>query len=133
MLCLERDMKRSQLEEDATKSPHVAGIGIQLLGAYLRAEIIWCTYSLLYNGRFTIEPLRNAEVTNPQIILLRQEEVLRLDIAVDNVALVQMLQTESSLRHPTKNLRLIEQLSRSAVVSDPLREVTTFRIIHHDC
>jgi hypothetical protein len=74
----------------------------------------------------------DAEITQLHLSLCSEEYVLCLQVAVDDFAIVYVLDCEASLSEPLQNLLLRQKCFCLSGLSDALAEVSTLGIGHHD-
>ena len=79
-----------------------------------------------------LEVLGDAEVAQLDGVAAREEDVLRLEVAVDDLAVVHVLDGQADLREPGQDLLLGERMAVGLGREDALAEVAALRVAHHD-
>jgi len=124
LLDVERRDADQQLEEQYTQAVEVEAIVVACLQEHLRAHILRRTAEGV-RALGIVEPLAQAEVAEADMALVVEEDVLRLDVAVDYPLRVNMPQCEAQLSQvePCLGLRELtflpqvkEQLASRAVL-----------------
>ena len=119
--------------EDAAEGPHVRLVRVPLLPHELGAHVERRADARLREVGRLVEDARDAEVTELDRVVVHQEDVLRLDVAVDHtVALVDVHQREAQLREPLDDVRLRDLLPPLLVRLDPRVQVAARAERHHD-
>ena len=131
--------ERAHFVKQNTKSPDISfGIILTCLDK-LWCEIIGSTYDCFSLRLGGAENFGHTEVANFHLAILRHKDILRLDVSMQNLSVMQMLDTQANLSEPVENfvltpvLRLLVLLSRffdhfSVVALD----VSTLSILHHN-
>jgi len=118
--------------QDATKRPDIATEGIQGRRTNLGAQVAWRADHRFIDEVIGVENLRNAEVTDPQVLLLGQKEICAFKVPVEYLSAVQILETKTGLREPTENQRLWKRMLLISRTTDAMLHVATLCIVHDD-
>ena len=94
----------AELIQDATQHPHVRFVVVFLSHANLGGQVVWRTRLSLGHVQRIVELLWDAKVTNFSFVVFGEEDVLRLDVSVNDVPLVDVPQGQSELAKPVKYL-----------------------------
>mmetsp|Transcript_105291 Transcript_105291/g.280352 ORF Transcript_105291/g.280352 Transcript_105291/m.280352 type:complete len:280 (+) Transcript_105291:141-980(+) len=129
---VEGHLQGAELVEDAPHGPDVRGPGVGLLLADLRAEVVGRPDLRLRAGRGGAEHPRDAEVAHLEVPAPGEEEVPALQVAVQDVLLVDVLQREERLRHPLQDLLLGDGLARLPRELDLRGQVPPLAVGHED-
>mmetsp|Transcript_91424 Transcript_91424/g.282798 ORF Transcript_91424/g.282798 Transcript_91424/m.282798 type:complete len:272 (+) Transcript_91424:1-816(+) len=131
VLGIERHAERCHLVGDATQGPDVAAEGVRLLLADLRGEVVRSPDG---RARTVLGVLQHAG--NPEVSHLHratawpgQEDVLRLEVAVDDVPVVQVLQRQGCLGEPPQHVSFRKKLAAAFLAVDHAVEVALLRIV----
>ena len=84
----------------AAKRPDVGFLIVRLLLANFRRKVVGCTNSGLSAIISVLQNSCNAEITNLDLAALGHENVLRLEISVQNLSVVDVLDCKSHLDEP---------------------------------
>mmetsp|Transcript_31688 Transcript_31688/g.94138 ORF Transcript_31688/g.94138 Transcript_31688/m.94138 type:complete len:283 (+) Transcript_31688:436-1284(+) len=129
---VEGDTIRGHLVQDAAHGPDVGTPVVGLPEADLGAQVVGCADLRLCASRRALHDLRDAEVTDLDVVALGEEEVARLEVAMDDVHVVDVLQREDCLSEPAEHQILREVRAVLPVLLDPGGEVPTFAVVHGD-
>ena len=72
----------------------------------------------------------DSEITELDDVLLREEDVLALDIAMKNLTVVHVLHAQTYLREPVHDLRLGKVAT--SLVRNQFGDVATICVVHHN-
>mmetsp|Transcript_54094 Transcript_54094/g.142496 ORF Transcript_54094/g.142496 Transcript_54094/m.142496 type:complete len:286 (-) Transcript_54094:313-1170(-) len=128
---IEGDLQGSHLVEDAAHRPDVGRPRVGLLLADLGAQVVrrpdLCLGACYGGGK----DLRDTEVAHLQDVL-GEEEVAGLQVAVQDVPVVDVLQRQQTLREPSEDLVLGEGLATFSGLVYLLGEVPVLAEVHQD-
>ena len=120
VVAVEGALARAQLKEEAAERPHVGLVPVLLASVELRAHVEGRAHT---RGRQAlVHHLGDAKVAELEESRRGDEDVLRLEVAVQDAALVHVVQRERQLHQPLQDLLLRERL---ACHRDPPRQVGT--------
>ena len=88
------------LVQDATQWPNIWLLVVRLLLADLWREVVWCADSCLGTVVSVLEDTCNAEVSDLDLATLSHENVLRLEITVQNLPVVDVFDRKGHLDEP---------------------------------
>mmetsp|Transcript_101291 Transcript_101291/g.326511 ORF Transcript_101291/g.326511 Transcript_101291/m.326511 type:complete len:422 (-) Transcript_101291:94-1359(-) len=129
---LERNPASAHLVQNATHRPHVRRPRVGLVLADLRAEVVGGPDLRPRACQGVRQDLCDAEVPHAQDVVLGQEEVGGLQIAVQDVPVMQMLQCQDRLREPPENPILGQGLVGPAGNLDFAGELPALAEVHED-
>ena len=127
LLRAERRVADEHLVDEDPELPPVDALGVCLSEDHLRREVLGRPAERRRRGAAGLALLTEAKVREPEVPVLGDEDVLRLEVAVDDVRPVEVLEREEDLRGVEADLRLreaalelevVEHLSAGAVVDD---------------
>ena len=78
------------------------------------------------------EPFRDPEISNLDHLLRSEKYVLRLEVAVEDVLLVDVLEGEGNLDEPAEDVRFWEILVRLPLPLHDHAQVASIRVFHDD-
>ena len=84
-------LQRAELEQDAAKRPHVRRIVVGFRLTHLRRHVVRSTLNCKGLVRRAFKNLGNTEVAQFESVVLRQKYVLRLQVAMQNLASMDIL------------------------------------------
>ena len=90
--------------QDATKRPYVRFLIIRLLLANFRRKVVRRANSSLSAIICVLQDSSNAEIAYLDLATLSHENILRLEISVQNLSVVDVFDSESHLDEPIQNL-----------------------------
>ena len=125
-------LKRSHLVEQDTHGPDIALGVVRSALQHLRCYAIVRANQSLGLVSSSFQNFRNAEVTQLHHKVLRQENVLVLDIAMQNIVFVDVLHAETNLGKIVEDLVLGERLIPRLALIDQLIKAALLGILHHN-
>ena len=129
--CAPRLLQRTHLVEDAAQRPHVALVGVGLVLADLGRHVVRCAD---HSARCRHRALHN--LRDPKVAQLHEvfgdEDVLRLEVAVQDLLGVDVVQRHHQLDEPVEHLGLREVIFLLRPPLDGCREVAALTVGHHD-
>lgn len=96
--------QRYHLVENAAKRPDVWLLVVRLLLANLGRQVVWRADRSLSAVVGVLQNARDAEVADLDLVVLGHENVLRLKIAMQDFAIVDVLDGKSHLHEPVEDL-----------------------------
>mmetsp|Transcript_33108 Transcript_33108/g.87552 ORF Transcript_33108/g.87552 Transcript_33108/m.87552 type:complete len:430 (+) Transcript_33108:38-1327(+) len=132
VLGVEGHAQGGHLVNHAPQGPDVAAERVRLLLADLGTEVVGRTDGRPRECCGVLQHLGDAEVAHPQPVGGREEQVLALEVAVEDVLVVHVLQRQGPLGEPPQNLALLEGLPGLPGRADPLVQVPAVRVVHND-
>mmetsp|Transcript_85177 Transcript_85177/g.214799 ORF Transcript_85177/g.214799 Transcript_85177/m.214799 type:complete len:530 (+) Transcript_85177:155-1744(+) len=127
---IERHTPCAHLVQDAAHGPDIRTPRVGLALADLWAQVVRRADLRLGTSCCALEHLGNAEVAHLQIATLRQEEVPRLQIAVQDVHIMDVLQRKHGLSEPPQDLLLREGSPRLPHLFDFFRQISALAVVH---
>lgn len=134
---LERLAEGHQLVENSSGHPDVGWVGVGLPQADFWSQVIWSSELSLREIFITLEGFCNTEITYFQLVLsigvrvrnsyqsvLHEEDVLRLQVSMKHMVLMQILYCEEKLGDPVQHQTFIKTEIANACLSDSLGKVT---------
>lgn len=94
------------LVEDAAKGPDVRLLIVRLLLADFRRQVVRCSNGGLGTVVRVLENSCDTEISDLDLAILRHKNVLGLQVAMQNLPVVNMLDGQRHLYEPVKNLVL---------------------------
>eukprot|EP00962_Isochrysis_galbana_P056747 scaffold28837_cov116-Isochrysis_galbana.AAC.4 len=128
---LEREALRAHLDEDAAKRPHV-----RLMRVRLPTEEFW--RHVVRGAHHRRRQLRRAQTPcDTKVAELEQpgrrdEDVFCFQVAVQQPALVHMVQRQRQLSQPHQHLLLREEGPAHPRQLDPQPQIAAFAVLHHN-
>jgi len=101
-----RWLQSTELIEYNSKRPNVTLEGVRTPLDYFRAQIVRSTDHRLRDINGVLQNAGDTEITDLNLALLRQEEVLALQVTMEHFSIMNVLQAEAHLGKPIKDLRL---------------------------
>jgi len=130
-LCDEGLAQLRELVEHDAKRPHVSLRRIRLAAHGLGRQVIRRAHNRLRQLGAVLELLCDAKVAERELAVSHDEDVLRLEVAVDDRAAVDAVEGTGELRSVLKDLVVGEALVRLDPRGDPLGKVAA-RAVRHD-
>lgn len=97
-------MKGAHFEEQDAEGPNVGFKAIWLILNDLRGEIVWRTNNRLCLRFGVAQDSCDTEISELDHVALRQENVLRLQISVQDLAIMDMLECKTNLCEPVEHM-----------------------------
>lgn len=91
-------LEGGKLIQDAACGPHIRLVVVRLVLEQLRAHVVGCTNLCAGKGHGAIQDLGNAQVTQHQAAVAKQEDVLQLNVAVQHLVGVHVVDAQANLR-----------------------------------
>lgn len=119
-------LQRAQFVKNAAEGPHVTLVGVRLALADFGRHVVWG--SLDGEGLVVrvFQNFANAEVAELDGVVAREKNVLRLQIAVQNVALMHVLEGEAHLNEPVHDFGFAKVFVFGALLLDVVRQVAHY-------
>mmetsp|Transcript_23955 Transcript_23955/g.41253 ORF Transcript_23955/g.41253 Transcript_23955/m.41253 type:complete len:363 (+) Transcript_23955:474-1562(+) len=127
---VKRPPQGHHLIQKTPERPHVALVVVRLVLAQLRGEVVGRAALRLSNGGGAPEDRRDAEIAHlHHLLVLAQEQVLRLQVAVQDLLAVDVLQGHAHLHEVVQDLLLAHGEDGAL---EELAQVPRLRVLHHD-
>eukprot|EP00760_Papus_ankaliazontas_P039570 PhM_4_TR9646/c0_g1_i1/m.72742 len=127
-----RLLERHQLVGDDASREEIGLVVVRLLPELLGRQVVRGAAQGLRHVERVRELLREAEVAELRDAAARDEDVRRLEVAVEDVVRVHVAQREQDLDHPLEHLVLAEGTVLLDGVLDAALEVPGLGVLHHD-
>ena len=114
------------------KSPDITLVVVRFVLEYFGAHVVRSAYARLCEVRRALEHLRNTEVTKHEAAVPEQENVLRLEIAVQYSILVHVMQGQCHLYKQVHDPGLFEPHAALCLLLDHFTEVAAVAVRHHN-
>ncbi len=121
---VEGRLEGAHLVEDDSEGPDVGFETVGLALDDLGRKVVRSAHDGVGLGEGVFEDASDAEVAELDVVLAGEEDVLRLQVAVQDLLLVTVLQRKGHLREPIEDLGFGEVLA--LVFLDALKQVTTY-------
>ena len=112
-----------ELEDEDTESPPVQSIGVARGCDQLRCEVIWSSTS---GESLTNDKLCQPHVSKLDVTAGCQKQILRFEIPMDDIELVEILDTSDDLMKELTSLRLLHSLVGHVIV----KQLSTLSVLH---
>jgi len=132
IVSFERPPEGHKLKQDTAEHPHVTLAVVALAQAHFRREIVRSSQTCICKQRRRFKHFRNSEVSYFSLAILRNQHVLGLQIAVENVFVVYVLEAQNKLRKPGKNLFIAKCRLVLSFAFNVGLEVALLTIVHYD-
>lgn len=118
--------------EDTAEHPGITLEIVRLAHADLWWEVEGCAEACIRQLNRVLKLLRDAKVTDFNHVVFCDEDVLRLQIPMQHLVLVDVEKAEAELDEPVEDLTLWEALLVQLCLLDTFLKVTPLAVIHHD-
>lgn len=122
--------QRAHFVENTTKTPNIAFAIVLLLLHNLRRHVVWSANSSLCLLHGPTKDPRNAEISHFNNPRAGEKNILRLEVSVQDLSVVDMLYCQTYLHKPIEHLRLLQQPSKSLL--QVVLQVAAVRVLHHN-
>lgn len=129
-VCVEGVLEGTELVQNDAQGPHVVLGVVGSVEADLGGEVVWGTDAGASLCECAGEGFADAEVTDLDVVVASEEDVLGLDIAVHDVVRVNVEQCQEHLDEIVCDLFLGDVAT--AAVLDECGEVAAVGVFHHD-
>mmetsp|Transcript_18359 Transcript_18359/g.56072 ORF Transcript_18359/g.56072 Transcript_18359/m.56072 type:complete len:242 (+) Transcript_18359:769-1494(+) len=127
----ERRPQRHELVDEAARGPDVRRRIVRAVGPDLRAHVVGRTDLRLHHA-VALDALRDVHVADLDAAVLAEEAVRRLDVAVHDARLVQVVQRRHALHEVGPDDVLVDVLAALAIAFHLGREVAAAAELHDD-
>ena len=128
--CCKGRLECTELVQDAAEGPHVARAAVALAIDELGREVERRAHARVRHAERLVEHSRDAKVAQPHLASRGQEDVLRLQVAVQHAAGVGVAQCEPEHGHPLEDRRLGERRSQLLLLVDGQSKVAAVSKVH---
>ena len=118
--------QRAELEKDNAKRPNITLRRVWLALAGLGCHIVWRSDHGHCSLRSGIEYFGDTKVTNLDSLATCEEHVLGFDVTMDNLALVDVFESQAYLDEPVKDFLLAELLILPCLLLDMVSQVANY-------
>mmetsp|Transcript_10793 Transcript_10793/g.29332 ORF Transcript_10793/g.29332 Transcript_10793/m.29332 type:complete len:232 (+) Transcript_10793:847-1542(+) len=121
--------QRRHLIQHNSKTPDIALEVVRAVLDDLRAQVVWCTDHSLGIVLCGIQDACDAKVAQLDLTRGHEKDVLGLQVAMQNLPVVHVLQSEAGLHKPLEDMRLWDELALASLYLHV--HVPSIRVVHH--